>query len=119
MEKQYIEINAFINDLRSDKRYLMKCDPLYVAVVNETEKNLRAWAASEEAENIEKVIHCKDCQYYDHDKLDKIDEGLCSRRIATETMVKETHYCGYAILNKAEHPLPPYDDHEVSGLLDD
>lgn len=43
------------------------------------------------------VIRCQDCKYYDHDKLDPTDEGLCSRRIATETMVKENHFCGYAV----------------------
>ena len=50
--KIYVEINAFIADLKSDSRYAFKYDPLYVAVVNETEKNLRAWAASEEADVI-------------------------------------------------------------------
>lgn len=52
--KIYVEINGFIADLKSDSRYTFKYDPLYVALVNETENNLRAWAASEEADVIRK-----------------------------------------------------------------
>lgn len=52
--KIYVEINGFIADLKSDSRYTFKYDPLYVALVNETEKNIRAWAASEEADVITK-----------------------------------------------------------------
>ena len=112
MEKQYIEINAFINDLKSDQQYIFNRNPLYVAIVSEMEKELRVWAASEEAEGVEKVIHCKDCRYFD--PVENETKGFCKRKNYINLTTEKNGFCNYA-----EHPIPPYDDHEVSGLLDD
>lgn len=48
------------------------------------------------------IIICKDCKHYDHDPSDPVDEGLCTRRIATERMVKDNHFCGYAVRKEEE-----------------
>ena len=73
-EKVYVEINAFIADLKSSERYERNCDPLYDAIVNETEKNLRAWAASEEAPEVVPVVH----GYWDDPSVNDKKISYCS-----------------------------------------
>ena len=97
-EKIYVEINEFIADLKSDKRYVFKNDPLYIAVVNETEKNLRAWAAAEETPDVAPVVH----GHWKYVKRVLSSEwGECSNCDRAHEVTRYCPYCG-AKMNESE-----------------
>ena len=58
------------------------------------------------------VILCKDCKHFR--AFPEEPYGLCTRLPKTALIVKSNDYC-----SSADYPLPEYDDHNVSGLLDD
>lgn len=58
------------------------------------------------------VIFCKDCRYFR--PIPDAPYGTCHKQTFHGAVVKETDYCSYA-----DYPLPIYDDHNESGLLEE
>ena len=62
-----------------------------------------------------RVTRCSECKYFY--PFFNQHYGKCSRRHLDDEVVKTADYCSYAV--PKDLPVPEYDDHEVSGLLDD
>ena len=78
------------------------------------------------------VIQCKECQNFrrfgEGQLASRSVYGECRCRKYSECVVKETDYCSYAVPSNPakrgreifrKEPLPDYDDHDVSGLVDE
>ncbi len=62
----------------------------------------------------DELIRCSECG-----KFKPFPDGIygeCHRLLIT-TIVKTDDYCSYAV--PKDKPLPEYDDHDVSGLIDE
>lgn len=62
----------------------------------------------------EELIRCSECRNFR--PMPNSDYGTCQKRAFYGAVVKTTDYCSYAV---PKSPPLEYDDHDVSGLIDE